>query len=95
MLEKKMKALTSNMTKDELHSTVEDYVVIDKLFFPIIMEISKNKMKKVAFNFTIKTLMPDQYNSAQRTINKIGQDTTKENILDYSEYLTSLIVQKY
>lgn len=95
MLEKKMKTFTSNMTKDELFSTIEDYVVIDKLFFPIVMEIGKNRMKKIAFTFTIKTLMPDQYNSAQRTINKIGQDTTKENILDYSEYLTSLIVQKY
>ena len=95
MLEKKMNALTSNVTKDELHSTIEDYVVIDKLFFPIIMEIGKNKMGKIAFNFTIKTVMPDKYNSAQRTINKIGQDTTKENILDYSKYLTNLIVQKY
>ena len=95
MLEKKMKALTSNTTKENLHSTIEDYVVIDKLFFPIVMEIGKNRMNKVAFIFTIKTLMPHQYNSAQRTINKIDQDTTKENILDYSEYLKNMIVQKY
>ena len=95
MMEKKMKAFTSNITRDELFSTVEDYVVIDKLFFPIVMEIRKNKMGKVAFSFTIKTLMPDNYNSAQRTINKTCQDTTKENILDYSEYLKNMIVQKY
>jgi hypothetical protein len=95
MLEKKMKAFTSNITRDELFSTVEDYVAIDKLFFPIVMEIRKNRMEKIAFNFTIKTLMPDQYNGAQRTISKIGQDSTRENILDYSEYLTNLIVQKY
>ncbi|MFA9373732.1 MAG: hypothetical protein ACERKK_06180 [Poseidonibacter sp.] len=95
MLEKKMKAFTSNMTEDELFSTIEDYVVIDKLFFPIVMEIGQNRMKKVAITFTIKTLMPDEYNSAKRTISKIGQDIPRENLLDYSEYLTSLIVQKY
>ena len=38
--------------------------------------------------------MSEEYNGAQRTINKKGQDSTIENILDYSEYLSKLIVER-
>ncbi|WP_320036334.1 hypothetical protein [Halarcobacter sp.] len=95
MLEEKIKILSHNKTEEKVFSSLEDYIIIDDLFFPIVMEIGKNRMGKIAFNFTIKTLMPKEYNGSQKTINSKAQNKTKKNILDYSEVLRDLIVQKY
>ena len=61
----------------------ESYIVYSGLFMPIVMEIGKNRYNKPAFIFTIKTVMPDTYNGAQKTIKEKGIEQTKEGILDY------------
>lgn len=61
----------------------ESYIVYNGLFMPIVMEIGKNRYNKPAFIFTIKTVMPDTYNGAQKTIKEKGIEQTKEGILDY------------
>jgi ribosomal protein L24 len=65
----------------------ESYIIANKLFLPIVMEIGKNIFGKPSYSFTIKTVMPDTYNSAKRTIINKDQEDLKESIFDYSNIL--------
>jgi len=74
-------------SQDKVYKTKEDYVLFDNLFLPIVMEVGKNRNGQLSLIFTIKTLMPDDYNSAKRTININQARDTKKSIFDYKDML--------
>ena len=51
---------------------------------PIIMELRKNLSGKASLVFTIKTVMPDTYTGAKKTIKEKKLKHLKEKIFDYS-----------
>jgi ribosomal protein L24 len=73
----------------------ESYVISNNLFLPIVMEINKNTKGEISLSFTIKTVMPDTYNGAKKTIQEKELKQLKEKIFDYSDLLKDYIVIKH
>lgn len=63
----------------------ESYVIYNNLFMPIVIELGKNIDNKVSYTFTIKTVMPDSYNGAQKSIKEKELNKPKDSIFDYIE----------
>lgn len=69
---------------DEMLKKEESYVLYNGLFMPIVLEVSLNRNKRIALSFTIKTVMPDTYNGAERTIKEKEVSTIKNSLFDYT-----------
>ena len=68
---------------DEMLKKEESYVLYNDLFMPIVLEGGRNRNKKFSVSFTIKTIMPDTYNGAQKTIKEKELKKTKNSLFDY------------
>ncbi len=72
----------------------EGFAVIKKLFMPISMEVGVSRNKQTAYAFTIKTVMPDSFKGAKKTITSKKQLPTKKNIFDYEYLLISRYIHE-
>lgn len=68
------------------NTKAEDYVIIDDIYLPIVMERVINKYGKTSRVFTIKTFMPLSYKK-----NLAEQNDTKKRIFDYENLLISKV----
>lgn len=75
----------------EIFNTRESYVVINDIFMPIAFEIANNQKGEICFSFTIKTIMPSDFNGAQKTINEKELSNLKQNIFEYIDIVRPLI----
>ena len=79
---------------DEIRKNLSkgSYIVANDVFMPIALEIGKNSEGKPSLCFTIKTIMPVEFNSAKRAIKKEEARLPKEKIFDYLNIIKTLII---
>lgn len=76
-----------SIEKNKIFEKRESYIITNNLFMPIVMELGKNLSGKASLVFTIKTVMPDRYTGAKKTIKEKELKHLKEKIFDYSYLL--------
>ncbi|NMP30034.1 hypothetical protein HII17_00545 [Thalassotalea sp. M1531] len=65
----------------------EGYVLINDLFIPVVMETGKNIRNQEARVFTIKTVMPKEYDGAKSSISNEISLPIKGSIFDYTDII--------
>lgn len=69
----------------------EFYANVDGHIYPIVYSIALNRYGKKCLNFTIKTVMPVEFDGAKKAIQNMPDYNVKDNISDYWETLHSIV----